>query len=771
MNREIINQIAISGLTTVIVATIILVLFRLRFRFGLTPLFVTLGVFQPIQVLLASSIYSEILPGVVVSPGSIIMFSASLFAILLVYIREDTLETRKIIYGIVIANLTMTLLMATFSLQLKLPSTMNFLNLSSELFNVNARITVAGTVSLFVDVLLIIFVYELIWRLVTKKQLFCVFLTMALILSLDTIVFATGAFWGQENYWSILRSGLIGKVVMAIPFSLIITAYLYWGEPTERKTNTFEDIFNTLSYRQKYEIARQKGQQTELQLHESAQYNRTLFNESPVGLVLCRMDGSMVDVNTAYADMIGRTVEETLQLSYWQITPEEFHEQEQEILKLLEATGRYGPYSKKYVHKDGHQVSVLLNGLIVEMNGENFIWSSVEDVTEREKLQEQLVQASKMEAIGNLAGGVAHDYNNMLSIIIGYGEMASEEIKADDPLHGYLEEILAAAQRSRDITRQLLAFARKQTIEPKILDLNKAVESALKMLQRLLGENIDLVWLPKQGLWPVEIDPSQLDQILANLCVNARDAIADIGKMTIETDMVSLDQAYCEDHLGFIPGDFVVLAVSDNGCGMDKETLDLVFEPFFTTKQVGQGTGLGLATVYGIVRQSNGFINAYSELGSGTTFKIYLPSKTDLTETVQPAGTLDLVTGHGETILLVEDEASILKLVKRMLADLGYRVLATSSPLEAIDLAQKHPEQIALLVTDVVLPEMNGRDLAARMQNDQPELKCLYMSGYTANVIAHHGVLDKDIQFIDKPFSKKDFGHKIARILADSTCS
>ncbi len=422
---------------------------------------------------------------------------------------------------------------------------------------------------------------------------------------------------------------------------------------------------------------------------------------------------------------------------------------------------------------DGSSVDIEATAVPMKYQGEDGALVFARDISERltaererRQMEEQLNQAQKIESIGRLAGGVAHDYNNMLGIIIGYGEMALEEIDGNDQLHGYLEEILSAAQRSRDITRQLLAFARKQTIEPRILDLNEAVEGALKMLRRLLGENIDLVWLPKQGLWPVEIDPSQLDQILANLCVNARDAIADIGKMTIETDMVSLDQAYCDDHLGFIPGDFVVLAVSDNGCGMDKETLSLIFEPFFTTKKAGQGTGLGLAMVYGIVKQSNGFINAYSEPGRGTTFKIYLPSKTDHVATEQPAGTGEIVTGHGETVLLVEDEGAILKLVKRMLTDLGYRVLATSSPLEAIALAQKHPEPISLLVTDVVLPEMNGRDLAARLRNDRPELKCLYMSGYTANVIAHHGVLDKGIEFIHKPFSKKDFGDKIVCILA-----
>ena len=249
----------------------------------------------------------------------------------------------------------------------------------------------------------------------------------------------------------------------------------------------------------------------------------------------------------------------------------------------------------------------------------------VEDITEKLSLESQFRQAQKMEAVGRLAGGVAHDFNNMLSVILGYAELALGKVDPAQPLHADLEEILKAAERSADITRQLLAFARKQTIAPKVLDLNETVEGMLKMLRRLIGEDIDLAWLPGAGLWPVKMDPAQIDQILANLCVNARDAIADVGKVTIETGNAVFDEAYCADHAGFVPGEYVLLAVSDDGCGMDKETLDQIFEPFFTTKEVGKGTGLGLATVYGIVKQNNGFINVYSEPGKGTTFKIYLP--------------------------------------------------------------------------------------------------------------------------------------------------
>ncbi len=386
---------------------------------------------------------------------------------------------------------------------------------------------------------------------------------------------------------------------------------------------------------------------------------------------------------------------------------------------------------------------------------------------EREKLRGQLAQAQKMESVGRLAGGVAHDFNNMLNVILGYSEMALEDLSADSALRTDINEIKRAAERSSDLTRQLLAFARKQTVAPKILDINETVESLLKMLRRLIGEDIDLRWKPAQRLETIRIDPAQIDQLLANLVVNARDAIGhEAGKVTIETGQVQFDEAYCADHIGFIPGSYVMLAVSDNGCGMDEETKALVFEPFFTTKDVGEGTGLGLATVYGIVKQNQGFINVYSELGQGTTFRIYFPvsnaAKND--ETRKQIPSQPVAKGH-ETILLVEDEPAILAMGTRMLERWGYHVLAASTPGEAICLAEKHADDIHLLITDVVMPDMNGRDLAKHLLSLYPNVKHLFMSGYTANVIAHQGVLDEGVNFLQKPFSQQSFGQKVREVL------
>jgi len=389
------------------------------------------------------------------------------------------------------------------------------------------------------------------------------------------------------------------------------------------------------------------------------------------------------------------------------------------------------------------------------------------DITDHLKLSAQFQQAQKMEAVGLLAGGVAHDYNNMLSVILGYAELALSKLDEAHPLFADLTEIIKAARRSADITRQLLTFARKQTIIPVDLDLNEAVESMLKMLRRLIGENIDLAWLPKAGPCPVKMDPVQIDQILANLCVNARDAINDVGKVTIETGMAAFDETYCADHFGYVEGDYVLLAISDNGCGMDKETLNQIFEPFFTSKGASRGTGLGLSMVHGIVKQNNGFINVYSEPGKGTTFKIYLPRHSAEIIKTPRQRKEEIPLGHGEIILVVEDELALLTMDKIMLDRLGYRVLTAGAPDEAIKLAEEHASEINLVITDVVMPGMNGRELALRLQSQYPDMKIVFMSGYTADVIAHQGVLDEGVNFIQKPFSMRDMAVKVREALGD----
>jgi PAS domain S-box-containing protein len=425
--------------------------------------------------------------------------------------------------------------------------------------------------------------------------------------------------------------------------------------------------------------------------------------------------------------------------------------------------------------KSGRWLWVMDRGKIVERDKDGRpvrVTGLIADITERklaeeekEKLQNQLNQAQKMESVGRLAGGVAHDFNNMLGVILGHTELALLQADENHDLYSDLIEIQKAAKRSANTTKQLLAFARKDVISPKKLDLNDTVESMLNMLRRLIGEDIDLVWQPSAHLWPVKMDPSQIDQILANLCINARDAIDGVGKLTIETGRKTFDEEYCKEHRGFIPGDFVLLAVSDNGCGMEKDTLANLFEPFFTTKEVGKGTGLGLATIYGIVKQNNGFINVYSEPGQGSTFKIYLPRLVADEGVKKAVPEKKAAAGGTETILLVEDEPTILRMTRMMLERKGYSVLSAATPAEAIDLAKAHADKIHLLMTDVVMPEMNGRDLAGQITALYPEIRLLFMSGYTANVIAHHGVLDDGVAFIQKPFSMADMTAKVREVL------
>lgn len=391
------------------------------------------------------------------------------------------------------------------------------------------------------------------------------------------------------------------------------------------------------------------------------------------------------------------------------------------------------------------------------------------NITERVSLQAQLSQAQKMESVGRLAGGVAHDYNNISSIIIGYSELALEEVKKDDSLHDYLIEILTAAKRSTAITRQLLAFARKQAIAPKIININNSIQDLLNMLRRLIGEDILLTWLPGSDVWPVRLDPTQVDQIMANLCINARDAITDVGKVSIETENVTIENDYCVDHGEFTPGDFVLISVSDDGSGMTPETREKIFEPFFTTKSIGKGTGMGLATVYGIVKQNEGFVYVYSELGEGTTKKIYLPRHDGQVNQRRSVNSSEIPLGRGELILLVEDDETILKLSEKILQDLDYRVLSAITPTRAVEIAKEYACKIDLLITDVVMPEMNGRELSELLQKACPALKTLYVSGYTADVIANRGILDEGVFFISKPFSINEYALKIREVLSISS--
>ncbi|MDK9707416.1 MAG: PAS domain S-box protein [Desulforhopalus sp.] len=514
-------------------------------------------------------------------------------------------------------------------------------------------------------------------------------------------------------------------------------------------------------------------------LRDSESYNKVLFQDSHIPLAVLEPDtGRFIDCNQAAVRIYGFTHRDELlgKLPIDLSTPGQYDGDPSELAatrRIQEALDKgFAFFEWQHQRPNGEIWDTAVHLMPFIHRERVLIQLSLQDITGRkkaeaegEKLQLQLIQSQKMDSIGRLAGGVAHDFNNMLSVILGHTQLAMLNMDAGQPLFARLKSIREAAERAADLTRQLLAFARKQTITLKVLDFNETVEGMLKMVQRLIGENITLSWLPGNKPGTIMMDPSQIDQILVNLCVNARDAIEGTGKIIIETGAITLDEAYCALHPGAVPGSYAQLVVSDTGCGMDAEELSHLFEPFYTTKDLGKGTGLGLATVYGIVKQNHGFINVYSEPGQGTTVRIYFPHCLEKATLVEGKDSGESAARGSETILLVEDGPTILDITKTMLEVQGYTVLAAATPDAAIRLAEEHAGAIDLLLTDVIMPQMNGRDLAEHLVTLYPAIKHMFMSGYTANVIAHQGVLNEDVHFIQKPFSMNNLAAGVRKAL------
>lgn len=506
---------------------------------------------------------------------------------------------------------------------------------------------------------------------------------------------------------------------------------------------------------------------------------KTTFNATPDGMVALTEKGQIIHANKKFYKMwkIPESLHQhTNIMHYIDFAKNQLKKPEllQDKFDALYENNTKGDFSE-ILFEDGRIFERYFSPIVLNDEELGSVWY-FRDITERKKieterqdLQEQFLQSQKLEAVGILAGGVAHDFNNMLGAIIGYAEMGLEKDDLSDTMHKYFSRILDAGQRSARLTRQLLAFARKQTVSPIVLDMNTSVAGMLKMLHRLIGENIELVWQPAEKPCTVKMDPGQLDQILANLCVNAKDAISGMGEITITTGFTSFDEASCKSYLDCAPGDYVQLTVSDNGCGMDRETATRIFEPFFTTKGLGRGTGLGLSTIYGIVKQNNGFIKLYSEPDTGSAFKIFVPYHAGGAVEEIARTDEDIPKSRGETILMVEDDPVLQEICEIMLRDLGYTILSASAPSEAIELAEENRDRIQLFITDVIMPEMNGPELANQLIAIVPGIKHLYMSGYTANIIASQGILDDNVNFIQKPFSLRGMALKIREILDDLT--
>jgi PAS domain S-box-containing protein len=510
-------------------------------------------------------------------------------------------------------------------------------------------------------------------------------------------------------------------------------------------------------------------------LRKSEEKFQKLFDEAPVGYMELDAEGGITQVNRTGLTLLGYTADEMLGQPIWKFVMEEEAACETVRAKLSGSIPCGQSFERTYKRKDGTTLPIVIEDALIRDANRMItgIHSTIRDVTERKRaekemtdLQEQLRQSQKIEAIGRLAGGIAHDFNNLLTVIKGYTQLSLLDLKEDNPLRENIQEIQKATQRAADLTRQLLAFSRRQILDPKVIDLNSLLRDTEKLLRRMIGEDIEVVTRLSEDLGRVKIDPGQIEQVIFNLAVNARDAMPSGGRLTIETDNVASDEHYAHTHIGMTAGRYVRLTVSDTGVGMSREVQEKAFDPFFTTKDKGKGTGLGLSTVHGIVTQSSGKIWVYSEPGHGTTFKVYFPTIEGELDHLNGKNEGESFPAGSETVLLVEDEPSVRDLANRLLKQQGYRVLEAAAGEEALRLAREtNGEKIHLLLTDVVLPQMGGKELADQLKMFRPDLKVLYTSGYTDYAIVHQGVLDSGTHFLQKPYSLKTLSRKVREVL------
>jgi two-component system, cell cycle sensor histidine kinase and response regulator CckA len=538
-----------------------------------------------------------------------------------------------------------------------------------------------------------------------------------------------------------------------------------------KKTVWFEGSISPLSRESVLWIARDisERKRVEQELRKSEERYRDLVENARDIIYTHDLEGNFTSINKAGEQITGYTREEALRLNLTQTVAPEYLEKARQMLDRKLAGEEETVYELEIIARDGRRLAVEVNTRLVFQDGLPVgVQGIARDITERKQLEDQLRQSQKLEAVGQLAGGIAHDFNNLLTAITGYSQLTLRNLHTEDPLRGNIEEIKKAGDRAAALTRQLLAFSRKQVLQPKVLDFNAVLSEIEKMLRRVIGEDIELRTRLAPELGRIKADPGQIEQVIMNLVVNARDAMEQGGKLTIETQNVSLDESYVSQHIAVNPGPYVRLAVSDTGIGMDEQTKGHIFEPFFTTKEVGKGTGLGLSTVYGIVKQSGGHIWVYSEVGRGTTFMVYFPCVDESTEEYQRSSESEDIRLGTETILLAEDEEIVRKLISEVLKSHGYQVLEADNGDAALRICENHKEPIHLLISDAIMPEMSGGELASRLVELRPGMKVLYMSGYMDNAVLHQEVFDEGANFIQKPFSPDAFALKVREALDKS---
>jgi len=514
---------------------------------------------------------------------------------------------------------------------------------------------------------------------------------------------------------------------------------------------------------------RAENRRTQEALHDTEQRSRIIFDQSPLGIALVGADGRPILTNAALQKMLGYTGEELSRMTFQEFThPDDCAKDTNNYQQLIQGALKDYQMEKRYVRKDAQVVWTRISVSVARdaAGRGDFAIAMIENITERRHLEAKFIEAQKMEVIGQLVGGVAHDFNNILAVIMGYSDLTMQKLGSDAELTGHLETIRSAAQRAAGLTRQLLIFSRKQTVQLVVLDLNDVIKDLDKMLRRLLDENIELAIVPGIDIGRVKADSGYVGQVVMNLVVNARDAMPNGGNLTIATSNATLDKNYARTHASAIPGDYVMFSVSDTGTGMTEEVKARLFEAFFTTKAKGKGTGLGLATCQTILQQSRGYIDVYSDLGKGTTFKIYFPRvDLPLDAAARSSQTGPLPRGT-ETLLVVEDEPSVRHLARHVLETQGYDVLSASNGQEGLQEAREHKgSPIRLVVTDVIMPLMGGTVMAEWLQTADPELKILFTSGYTDDAITHHGVLETGVQFLPKPYTPATLACKVREML------
>ncbi len=875
-----------------LLSILILGLFELRGRLGLAPLFVFVGAIQYLQQTWSEGIYLNLWDRYPVSPGSIVLFTSSLFAILLIYLREDVPEARSLIWGVVTTNVLLVLLTVVVRWQLELTGSIDILT-RRPMPVVQGVSFLTGTLALVLDTLLVIVFYEALFK-AKWPPLGRIVGALVLVLYFDALVYVTLSFWGEPRFLEILAGNMVGKTLSGTLYGVLLWAYFAYlaGRTPWAGLASAEaaprGVFSILTYRERYEqVRREKEQQQNLlravvegtsdtvfvkdlagrylminpagasalarpadeilgkgdfqlmpsdlarpivgadrevaalgesrtyeevgpgqgsrtylttrapyrdesgavigvigiahdvtdraarreaeeALQESAEFNRQVIASAREGIIVCDRELRYLVWNPFMEELTGLASGQVLGKHPREVFPQLWDQGAHALLARaltgelvsipdtpfsMPGSGRKGWFGGGYGPlRDGKGAMVGVIGVIV-------------DITERMRLEDQLRQSQKMEAVGRLAGGVAHDFNNLLSVIVGHTTLARKKLPAGDPLQRHTDQVMRAAERAGALTRQLLAFSRKQVLQPRILDLGTVVSDLCRMLPRLIGEDIEVVTRSEPELGRVRVDPGQIEQVIMNLIVNARDAMPRGGRLTVETSNAFLDETALASQPEVAPGRYVQLTVTDTGEGMTPEVQARAFEPFFTTKELGKGTGLGLSTVFGIVKQSDGHIEIASTLGEGSSFRIYLPQVGEDAEAPAPPVAAASPANGSETILLVEDEDALRDLARESLALNGYTVIEASQGVAALDIARNYGSPIHLMVTDVVMPGMNGRQLAEQVTLLRPAMKVLYISGHADEVLQHHGALDPGLEFIGKPFTPDALAAKVRSVL------